>query len=111
MELWGVEAAFAVHDSWALVALVPLVAFFPRAETLIVVQVLAVGAAAIPLVLLAREIGVAARAANLLGVAYLLSPAAQGLSYDNFSENVFVPVAGLMRSSLRASNGCSGRHS
>ncbi len=83
---------FAVHDSWALVALVPLLALFPRAETLIVVQVLAVGAAAIPLVLLAREIGVVARAANLLGVAYLLSPAAQGLTYDNFSENVFVPV-------------------
>jgi uncharacterized membrane protein len=84
-----------VHDSWALVALVPLVALFPRAETLIVVQVLAVGAAAIPLVLLARELGVAARAASLLGVAYLLSPAAQGLSYDNFSENVFVPVLAL----------------
>jgi len=81
-----------VHDSWALVALVPLVALLPRAETLIVVQVLAVGAAAIPLALLAAEVGVSARAANLLGVAYLLSPAAQGLSYDNFSENVFVPV-------------------
>jgi uncharacterized membrane protein len=81
-----------VHDSWALVALVPLVALLPRAETLIVVQVLAVGAAAIPLVLLARQIGVAPRAANLLGIAYLLSPAAQGLTYDNFSENVFVPV-------------------
>jgi uncharacterized membrane protein len=81
-----------VHDSWALLALVPLLALFPRAETLIVVQVLAVGAAAIPLVLLAREIGVPARAANLLGQAYLLSPAAQGLTYDNFSENVFVPL-------------------
>lgn len=86
---------FAVHESWALVALVPLVALFPRAETLIVVQVLAVGAAAIPLVLLAREIGVTARNANLLGVAYLLSVAAQGLSYDNFSENVFLPVLAL----------------
>jgi uncharacterized membrane protein len=83
---------FAVHDSWSLVALVPFVWLLPRAETLIVVQVLAVGAAAIPLVLLAREIGLSAPAAKLLGVAYLLSPAAQGLSYDNFSENVFVPV-------------------
>jgi uncharacterized membrane protein len=83
---------FGVHDSWALSALVPLVALFPRAQTLIVVQVLAVALAAIPLVRLAREVGVSAGAANLLGIAYLLTPAAQGLSYDNFSENVFVPL-------------------
>ena len=83
---------FQVHDSWALAALAPLVAVFPRAQTLIVVQVLAVAAAAIPLALLARELGVGARNANLLAIAYLLSPAAQGLSYDNFSENAFVPL-------------------
>jgi uncharacterized membrane protein len=83
---------FGVHDSWMLSVLVPLVALFPRAQTLIVVQVLAVATAAVPLVLLARELGIGARGANLLGIAYLLSPAAQGLSYDNFSENVFVPL-------------------
>jgi uncharacterized membrane protein len=83
---------FRVHDSWVLAALVPVVALFPRAQTLIVVQVLAVACAAIPLVLLARELRVGARAANLIGIAYLLTPSAQGLSYDNFSENVFVPL-------------------
>ncbi|MGB6602516.1 MAG: DUF2079 domain-containing protein [Candidatus Cybelea sp.] len=83
---------FQVHDSWILTLLVPVVALFPRAQTLIVVQVVAVAVAAIPLVLLARELGAGARAANLLGIAYLLTPAAQGLSYDNFSENVFVPL-------------------
>ena len=81
-----------VHDSWVMVALVPLVALLPRAETLIVVQVLAVAVAAIPLVLFAREVGVEGRAANLIGIAYLLTPSAQGLSYDNFSESVFVPL-------------------
>jgi uncharacterized membrane protein len=81
-----------VHDSWVLIALVPLMAVAPRAETLIVVQVLAVALAAIPLVLLAREIGVSPRYANMLGVAYLLTPSAQGIAYDNFSENVFVPL-------------------
>ncbi|HET6274530.1 MAG TPA: DUF2079 domain-containing protein [Candidatus Cybelea sp.] len=89
------RAHFAVHDSWVLTALVPLVALFPTAQTLIVVQVLAVALAAIPLALLARELGLDARAANLLAIAYLLSPAAQGLTYDNFSENVFVPVLAL----------------
>ncbi len=89
------RAHFGVHDSWVLTALVPLVALFPMAQTLIVVQVVAVAAAAIPLALLARELGLAARAANVLAIAYLLSPAAQGLSYDNFSENVFVPVLAI----------------
>ncbi|HZV76127.1 MAG TPA: DUF2079 domain-containing protein [Candidatus Babeliales bacterium] len=83
---------FQVHDSWVLTGLVPLVALFPAAQTLIVVQVLAVAAAAIPLALFARKIGAGSRAANLIAIAYLLSPAAQGLSYDNFSENVFVPL-------------------
>lgn len=89
------RAHFGVHDSWVLTALVPLVALFPSAQTLIVVQVLAVACAAIPLALLARELGLTARAANVLAIAYLLSPAAQGLTYDNFSENVFVPLLAL----------------
>ncbi len=81
-----------MHDSWALTLLMPLVAIAPRAETLIAVQVLAVASAAIVLALFARELGVGAGAANVLGIAYLLTPSAQGLAYDNFSENVFVPV-------------------
>jgi uncharacterized membrane protein len=87
---------FQVHDSWTLTALVPFVALVPRAETLIVVQVVAVAAASIPLALFAREIGVTPRAAAVLGVAYLLTPSAQGLAYDNFSENVFVPLLAFL---------------
>ncbi len=83
---------FEIHDSWVLIAFVPVIALIPRAETLIAVQVVAVAAAAIPLALFAREIGVAPRAAVVLGIAYLLTPSAQGLAYDNFSENVFVPL-------------------
>jgi uncharacterized membrane protein len=96
---------FVVHDSWVLGALVPAVALVPRAETLIVAQVLAVAAAALPLVVLARELGIGARAANLLGIAYLLTPTAQGLAYDNFSENAFVPLlvfAGALAARRRA---------
>ncbi|MBV8725236.1 MAG: DUF2079 domain-containing protein [Candidatus Eremiobacteraeota bacterium] len=81
-----------VHDSWLLVALVPLIAVFPRAETLVAVQVIAVAAAAIPLAILGSELGLAPRAANAVAIAYLLTPSAQGLSYDNFSENAFVPL-------------------
>lgn len=81
-----------VHDSWILFALTPFVALFPRGETLIVIQVFIVASAAIPLALFAREIGVAPKFANLLAIAYLLAPSTQGFTYDNFSENVFVPV-------------------
>jgi uncharacterized membrane protein len=81
-----------VHDSWALIALVPLIAVFPRAETLLAIQVLAVASAAIPLALLGRELGLSPRAATIVAIAFLLTPSAQGLAYDNFSENVFVPV-------------------
>lgn len=81
-----------VHDSWILFALVPFVALFPRAETMIVAQVLVVAAAAIPLAVFARRIGASPFAANAVAIAYLLSPSAQGFTYDNFSENVFVPL-------------------
>jgi uncharacterized membrane protein len=81
-----------VHDSWILFALAPLVRLAPRAETMLVAQVVLVAIAAIPLAALARQVGVPPAAANLLGITYLLTPSAQGLAYDNFSENVFVPV-------------------
>ncbi len=83
---------FQVHDSWALALLVPIVALFPRAETLIVVQVLALAAAGVLLAKFAREIGASDRNAALLGIAFLLTPSAQGIAFDNFSENVFVPA-------------------
>ena len=54
------------------------------------------------LTLFAREIGDDRRAANVVGIAYLLTPSAQGLSYDNFSENVFVPLLAFCRRAVRA---------
>jgi uncharacterized membrane protein len=83
---------FQVHDSWVLALLTPLIAIVPRSETLLAVQAVAVAAAAIPLAIFGRRIGLGAFAATALGCAYLLSPAAQGLAYDNFSENVFLPL-------------------
>jgi uncharacterized membrane protein len=82
----------AVHDSWALLALAPIVALFPRPETLIVIQVVAIGAAALPLYVFARGCGLSSTPAQLLGLAYLISPSTQGFAYIDFSENVFVPL-------------------
>ncbi len=81
-----------VHDSWVLLALVPLLAVFPYAQTLLVVQVLALAGAALALCAFARACGATPRAASAVGIAYLLSPSAQGLAYGNFLENVFVPL-------------------
>jgi uncharacterized membrane protein len=83
---------FQVHDAWALSLLAPLMWLFPSAETMLLTQVAAIACAAFVLVAFAREIGVERRLAALVGIAFLLTPSAQGLVYDNFSENVFVPL-------------------
>ena len=84
---------FQVHDSWVLAPIALPLALFPKAQTLLVIQVLAVACAAFALFRFARTAGNTAADSCMLGIAYLLSPATQGLAYDNFSENVFVPPA------------------
>jgi uncharacterized membrane protein len=84
-----------VHDSWSLLVLCPLLFAFPFAQTLLVVQVLAVAAAGPALCAFARACGAEARAAGAVGIAYLLSPFSQGLAYGNFLENVFVPILAI----------------
>jgi uncharacterized membrane protein len=81
-----------VHDSWSLLALVPLIAAFPFAQTLLIVQVLAIAVTAPLLCVFARECGAKPYAASAVGIAFLLSPSAQGLAYGNFLENLFVPL-------------------
>lgn len=83
---------FQVHNSWILSVLALPVALAPRAQTLLVIQVLVVASAAFALVRFALGVGLSERNAQLVGIAYLLAPATQGLAYDNFSENVFVPL-------------------
>jgi uncharacterized membrane protein len=82
----------AVHDSWVLLVVAPIVSLLPRPETLIVIQVVAIAAAAWPLYVFARGCGLAELPAQLLGFAYLISPSSQGFAYIDFSENVFVPL-------------------
>ncbi len=81
-----------VHDSWVLLALVPMMSALPYAQTLLVLQVLAIAGASLALCAFARTCGANARNASIVAVAYLLSPSAQGIAYGNFLENVFVPL-------------------
>jgi hypothetical protein len=82
-----------VHDSWMLLVLTPLIAAFPYAQTLLVLQVLAMAAAAVVVAAFARWCGASPRSANVAGIAYLISPCTQGIAYGNFLENAFVPLA------------------
>ena len=83
---------FQVHNSWVLSVLALPIAIAPRTETLLVIQVLTVAFAAFPLVAFARRVGNTGIGADLLGAAYLIAPATQGLAYENFTEAVFVPL-------------------
>ncbi len=81
-----------VHDQWIVLLLAPAIALWPRPETLIVVQMLALAAAAIPLYLLARECGADRRTGTLLALAFLIAPSLQGFAYDGFVPEDFIPL-------------------
>ncbi len=80
-----------VHDSWSLLALVPVLWVFPYAQTLLIIQVCAIAAGGPALCSFARACGANSRGAGAVGIAYLLSPFTQGLAQGNFIENIFVP--------------------
>jgi uncharacterized membrane protein len=82
-----------VHDQWLIYAvLAPLVALWPRPETLIAVQIVALAAAAPMLYLFARTFGVSGTNALLLAIAFLVSPSLQGFAYDGFVGEDLIPV-------------------
>jgi uncharacterized membrane protein len=81
-----------VHDQWLVLALAPFVALFPRPETLIVAQAIALGAAAVPLYFLARTWGAGARPAAMLALAFLISPSMEGYAYDGFVPEDVIPL-------------------
>lgn len=90
---WGEwRPHFLVHDSWLLAVLAVPMMVFPYAQTLLVAQVFGAALAAIPLASFARAAGASAANASAVAICYLLSPTTQGLAYDNFSENDFVPL-------------------
>ncbi len=81
-----------VHDSWALLALAPLMAIFPFAQTLLVVQIVAIAAASLVIFEFARVCGAQPKGAAIVAIAYLIAPCTQGIAYGNFLENAFVPL-------------------
>ena len=82
----------AVHDQWLVLAIAPLVALWPRPETMIVVQVIALALSALPLYGLARSCGARPALAAVLGFIWLASPSVQGWAYFGFVPEHFIPL-------------------
>jgi uncharacterized membrane protein len=82
--LGGPEAIhFGYHATLFAFVLVPFYALYQHAETLLVIQALLIGAAAVPLFLFARR-HVSAWPAALISLAYLMNPAVQGSNLYDF---------------------------
>ncbi len=103
-----------VHDQWLVYAvLAPFVALWPRPETAIVVQIVALALAVIPLYAFARDCGGSPHHATLLAIAFLISPSVQGWAYDGFVGEDLIPVVAfslalaLRRRSLVATLACT----
>ena len=85
---------FGDHTSFILIPLIPLYWIWPSAYTLLVVQSLALGLAAIPAFLLARWVLRDERLALCVAVAYLLQPAVAYINLEQFHPDSFeVPFA------------------
>lgn len=82
---------FAWHDQWTVLLLAPLVAAFPRPETLMLLQVVFVALGAIALYALASDAGAKPSIAGAVAIAYLISPSMQGAAYEAFAPEKMLP--------------------
>lgn len=73
----------SAHVAPILVLLAPFHLLYPHAELLLVLQAIALGSAAVPVYLLARD-ALGRGAGVLLAAAWVLHPAVQGLALDEF---------------------------
>lgn len=73
-----------LHVELLLLALVPLYAFLPGPETLLVVQVLVLASVALPLYALARHFLEGSKVALLFPLLYLLAPAVHNAALSDF---------------------------
>ncbi|MEA2461340.1 MAG: hypothetical protein QOH90_1517, partial [Actinomycetota bacterium] len=80
---------FGDHTSFILLPLIPFYWFFDTASTLLVAQSAALGVAAVPAYLIAKEKLKDEWLALLIGIAFLLQPAVHWINRDNFHPDSF----------------------
>ncbi|HWQ68125.1 MAG TPA: DUF2079 domain-containing protein [Methanospirillum sp.] len=88
---YGGSSHFGTHFSPILLLMIPIYALFQHTETIIVLQVIALAAGAIPVYLIAST-WISSRAGVCLAGAYLLYPALHGVTTCEFHEIVFFPA-------------------
>jgi len=83
---------FGDHTSFILLPLVPVYWILPSAKVLLFTQAAALGGAAVPAFLLAREKLRSERLAALLACVYLLHPAIAFVNLEQFHPDAFEPI-------------------
>lgn len=87
---------FGDHLSWIMFGIVPLYWLLPSAKVLLVIQTLALGLAAVPAFLIAREKLRSEWLASAIAWAYLLNPLIGWTNLENFHPDAFeVPLVFL----------------
>ena len=86
---------FTAHFSPILLALLPFYSVAPGPPTLLVLETLAAGLAALPFYVFARGELRSARWATALAAAFLASPVLLGILWYDFHPEAFLPVAVL----------------
>lgn len=88
----GLLSHFAVHLSPIFYVLLPFYHLFPRPETLLVLQALAVASGIIPVCLLGKALGFSRVRLLVFGLMYCAYPAFMGGCFYDFHENKFLTV-------------------
>ncbi|MFP3984599.1 MAG: DUF2079 domain-containing protein [Candidatus Bathyarchaeia archaeon] len=82
---------FALHVSPILFLILPLYAINPSPTTLLVIKSFALGAGALPLYLLSKELIRNKKASLMFALIYLLYPPLQGANWFDFQPQIFIP--------------------
>jgi uncharacterized membrane protein len=85
------NSTLAMHDQWMLLAIVPFALVWPHPESVIVLQVVVLSAAAPLLFVLIRKWGASPETAAIIAIVYLLQPSVQGFANAEFVPLDFVP--------------------
>jgi uncharacterized membrane protein len=75
---------FGDHTSFILLLIAPLYRLFPEPQGILIIQTVALGAAAVPIYLVATKLVKSTTAATLVVAAYLLNPALQQGNLEQF---------------------------
>ena len=81
-----------VHTSFIMLVMLPVYALAPLTETVLIIQAVVIGLAALPLYLLTRQVLEHRGMALVVAIIWLVHPAVGGANFYDFHAVVFAPV-------------------